>query len=483
MWLKICFVLALFDQMNYIKLIYLSVFCGIISILSFFNIVYSYYLNLYLNLNTYIYTFFLSFILCIFFYVSKKNDVKKTTIYEKILTVFLGYFLLPLIISIPFYFSIYNLTFVNSYFEAISGFTSTGFTIFDNINDIDQSLILWRSSSQWIGGLYFLFSVILLIDIFDHSFKKSLTNFISFNKAETFKQSLKIFLLYTSITLGIFIILNMSGIRLFNSLNLAMTLISSGGFLPSNNLSNVLTNNYQIIVTSLLMLTSFFSIFLVYNLVFAKNHNMNFFNEDIHLLFYFILLMFIFFIFLNFDNNFITLFLSITSSVSNIGFSLNNNSTNLSFILLLLVIIGGSFFSTSSGIRFLKIYSLFKYSINEILSYSKPKNIFVNKHLFSKEYFRLDEIYKYFLSVIIFILSLLFLTFLLTLTDIEFEKSFKLSVLTLMNTVNSSIYGLSDFSFYDLHSLTKYYLIFFMIIGRLELLTLLIICKKFLFKN
>ena len=60
-------------------------------------------------------------------------------------------------------------------------------------------------------------------------------------------------------------------------------------------------------------------------------------------------------------------------------------STNLSFIFLILVIIGGSFFSTSSGIRFLKIYSLFKYSINEILSYSRPKNIFVNKHLFSKE--------------------------------------------------------------------------------------------------
>jgi trk system potassium uptake protein TrkH len=145
--------------------------------------------------------------------------------------------------------------------------------------------------------------------------------------------------------------------------------------------------------------------------------------------------------------------------------------------------IGGSFFSTSSGIRFLKIYSLFKYSINEILSYSRPKNIFVNKHLFSKEFFQLNEIYKYFLSVIIFIISLLFLSFLLTISGIEFENSFKLSILTLMNTVNSSMYVLSDFSFYDLHFLTKYYLIFFMIVGRLELLTLLIICKKFLFKN
>ena len=469
--------------MNYIKLIYLSVFCGIISILSFFNIVYSYYLNLYLNLNTYVYTFFVSIFLALIFYISKNNNKKKVTIYEKILTILTGYFLLPIIIAIPFYFSIYNLTFVNSYFEAISGFTSTGFTIFDNINHIDQSLILWRSASQWVGGLYFLFSIILLIDIFDYSFKKSLTNFISFDKAETLKQSLKIFLLYTSITLGIFFILNIFEIRMFNSLNLAMTIISSGGFLPSNSLSNILIENSQIVITSLLMLMSFFSIFLTYNLIFTKNHNLNFFNEDAHLLIYFLTLLFIFFVFLNFDNNFIELFLSLTSSVSNIGFSLDNNSQNLSFIFLLLVIIGGSFFSTSSGIRFLKIYSLFKYSINEILSYSKPKNIFVNKHLFSKEFFQLNEIYKYFLTVIIFIISLLVLTFLLTLSGIDFEISFKLSVLTLMNTVNSSMYGLSDFSFYDLHFFTKYYLIFFMIVGRLELLTLLIICKKFLFKN
>lgn len=469
--------------MKYFKLIYLSVFFGIVSILAFFNITYSYYLNLYLNLNTYIFTFIVSILLTILFYYSKNNDEKKITIYDKILTILLGYFLLPLVISIPFYFSIYNLTFVNAFFESISGFTSTGFTIFDNINHIDQSLILWRSASQWIGGLYFLFSIILLIDIFDHSFKKSLTNFLSFNKSETFKQAFKIFLFYSLITLSIFIILSLFDIRLFNSLNLAMTIISSGGFLPSNNLSNLLVNNSQVIIISILLLSSFFSIFLIYNLIFTKNHNLNFFNEDIHLLFYFLFLLIIFFVFLNFENNFSELFLSLTSSISNVGFSLNNSSNNLSFVFLILVIIGGSFFSTSSGIRFLKIYSLFRYSINEILSYSRPKNIYINKHLFSKDTFKLDEIYKYFLSVIVFIISLLILTFLLTLSGIDFESSFKLSILTIMNTVNSSMFGLADFSFYDLHFITKYYLIFFMIIGRLELLTLLIICKKFLFKN
>ena len=127
--------------MNRIKLIYLSIFCGLISILSFFNITYSYYLNFYLNLNTYIFTFFISLLFTVLFYISNNDDEKKTTIYEKILTILVGYFLLPLLISIPFYFSIYNLTFINSYFEAISGFTSTGFTTFDNIKYVDPSLI------------------------------------------------------------------------------------------------------------------------------------------------------------------------------------------------------------------------------------------------------------------------------------------------------------------------------------------------------
>ena len=411
------------------------------------------------------------------------NDQQKITIYEKILTILLGYFLLPLIISIPFYLSIYNLTFINSYFEAISGFTSTGFTIFENIKHIDQSLIIWRSSSQWVGGLYFLFSIILLIDIFDNSFKKSLTNFISFNKAETLKQSFKIFILYTLLTLTIFIILNFFNLRTFTSFNLAMTIISSGGFLTTNSLSNILINETQIIVFSLLMLVSFFSIFLSYNLIFFKDRNINFFIEDLHLLFYFLILLIIFFFFFNFDNNFSHIFLSLTSSISNIGLSLNNSPNNLSLVFLILLIIGGSFFSTSSGIRFLKLYSLFKYSINEILSYSRPKNIFNNKLLFSKVNFNQSEIHKYFLSILIFIISLLFLTSLLSVSGINMESSFKLSTLTIMNTVNSSMYGLEEFNFHNLHFSTKYTLILFMIIGRVELLTLLIICKKFLFKS
>jgi trk system potassium uptake protein TrkH len=465
-----------------LQLRYLSFFFGLISILSFFNIIYSYYLNLYLNLNTYYYSLITSLILSILFYKIKIIE-KKPNIYNKILTVFFGYIILPLILSIPFYFSIYNLTLLNSFFESVSGFTSTGFTIFENIKLIDQSLILWRSSTQWIGGLYFLFSIIYLIDIYDESFKKTLTNFISFNSSEILKQATKIFLLYSGLTLLIFIILNIFSLRSFDSLNLAFTLISSGGFLPVNDLSSIIRDNSQIIILSSLMLFSFFSIFFSYNLIFIKNKNINFFYEDLHLIVYFIVVTGIFFLFFSFKNDFLIHLLSISSSISNIGFSLNSKQSNLIFIFLILVIIGGSFFSTSSGLRFIKIYSLFKFSINQILSFSRPKNIFMNKLMFTKINFDFDEINKYFLTVVIFILSFFILTSLLSLNGIEFENSFKLSILTLMNTVNSSIYGLAEFDFNNLNFLIKYILIFFMIVGRIELLTILLILKKFLLKN
>ena len=156
--------------MSRFSLIYIGIFSIIISIFSFFNLIYSNYFNLYLNLYSYIYSLIISFIFGLIFLIKKKDETK-VDIYEKIITVILGYLLLPIFLYIPYYFSIYNITFTNAYFEAVSGFTSTGFSIFENIKHLDESLILWRSSTQWIGGLYFLFSVILLIDIFDVNIK------------------------------------------------------------------------------------------------------------------------------------------------------------------------------------------------------------------------------------------------------------------------------------------------------------------------
>jgi len=468
--------------MNKFILNYLGLFFILLSVLSFFNIVYSYYFNLYLNINTYFYTFLISFVIGVSSFFNKRIEIK-ISIYRKIFTVIVGYFLLPLVIAIPFYLSIYNVSFLNCYFEAISGFTSTGFTIFENIKHIDESLILWRSTSQWIGGIYFLFSILLLIDIFDDSLKKSLTYFISFNYSEIFKQSFKILILYTILTIFIFIVLKVINLRTFDSFNLSMTIISSGGFLPVNNIDSIVNTNLKEVIISLLMLFSFFSLYLFYNIIFLKEKTLNFFAEDIYLFIYFVILSIIFFVLFNIDYNFSSILFSLTSSMSNIGISLQNSPSHLWFLFLIIVVIGGSFFSTSSGLRLLKIYFLFKYSINEILSYSRPNNVYTNKFHLIDSNIEQKDINKYFLSVLIFVISLCLITSLLTIFTINLDEAFKLGILTLMNTVNSSMYNLNNINFIDLNVQSKLVIIVFMIIGRVELLTLLIIAKKFLFKN
>ena len=469
--------------MSRFSLIFIGSFTLLISIFSFLNIIYSYYLNLFLNIDIYFIIFLSTLIVGLFLIFFKQIHFNKINIFEKIFTVILGYLFFPLIISIPFYFSIENISYLNSYFEAISGFTSTGFSIFDNIKQLDQSLIIWRSSSQWIGGLYFLFSLLLLIDIFDDNLKKSLTNYISLNSSETFKQSLKIIIIYSSLTFIIFILLKLINLRTFDSFNLSLTIISSGGFLPMNNFDNLFTSDFSKITLSFLILSSYFSLFFIYNLLFFKKKNLNYLSEDFYLALYLIIIISTLFIFFNSENNFLNILVSLSSSVSNLGISFENVPSNLSFIFLLLVIIGGSFFSTSSGLRVIKILSLVKYSINNLLSNTKPNQIYLNKVALSKSNTEKSDVNKYFLSVLVFIISLFIVSSLLTISGIKFENSFKIGILTIMNTVNSSMYGLSEFNFNNINILSKLSLIIFMIIGRIELLTILILIKKFLFKN
>ena len=466
--------------MSRYSFLFLGAFLLLLSTLAFINLIYSYYFNLYLNVNNYLPTLFISLLFGLSFFLVKKNNIE-LDIFKKILIVLIGYLVLPILIALPFYLSIYNITVVDSYFEAISGFTSTGFTLFDNIKHLDQSLILWRSTSQWIGGLYFLFSIILLIDIFDENLKKSLTNFLSFNSSEFLKQSFKVFIIYIILTLLIFFILKFINFRDFDALNFALTIISSGGFKSINQIEYVLNNDLKIIIFSLTLLFSFFSIFLLYNLIFFKNRYSNYFTEDLYLLFYLSCVFFILFIFSK--NNFPETLLAISSSVSNIGFYLSDAESKKYFVYLILVIIGGSFFSTSSGLRFYKIYTLIKFSINELLSHTKPKQIMISKNIFDKNKINYNVINKYFLTIIVFVFSLFLISSLLSISGLSFSDSIKIGILTLMNTVNSSLFGLEFFNFENLSQLTKIYLIIFMIIGRVEFLTVIILFKKYLFKN
>ena len=91
---------------------YLHLSCYPVSILSFFNILYSSYFDHYLNLDSYLLTLVISLLSALIFYFISKNAEKNIKFYEQLFLIFLVYFFVSLLISIPYYFSYYQLTFV-----------------------------------------------------------------------------------------------------------------------------------------------------------------------------------------------------------------------------------------------------------------------------------------------------------------------------------------------------------------------------------
>ncbi len=470
--------------MNYKRIsFYLGFFCIPIGFLSFINILYSSYFDYFLNISSYIITLIIAIALSIFFIIIGKNSEKKIKFIEQLILVILVYFISSTLFSLPFYLSTNQMTFLNAFFESISGITVTGFSIYENIKYLDPTLILWRSSSQWIGGLYFLFFLVLIFSNKQFNYKMNDLTFSgegNINFENSVKDLfLRIFIFYIVISFFIFLMLNLAEVRMFNSLNLTMTLVSTGGFLPTNSLDKIISTNFQKIIFIFSLIISMLNFFLILN-IFQKKTIIKEHKED----FYLIFLSFILILLVSFKENFsLETIISVISSLSNSGLSLLNPESNLSLYFLLITIIGGSIISNSSGIKLARIYILLKTASAEIIKLISPNSI-INKQIFNSEKKITNENIKIsFLIFISFFFSLFILSGILIFDNIDFEKSFKLSILTITNTSNSEMFGIGKIEFISLLTTSKLSLIIFMIIGKIELISILIIIKKIIIKD
>ena len=469
--------------MNFKNISYfLGLFCLPISFLSFVNILYSSYFDYFLSIDSYFATLLVSLGVGVGLLFYGNRSKKKINFLEQLFLIISVYFLTALLIAIPFYLSNNQVTFINSFFEAVSGLTGTGFSTFKNIKYLDPTLILWRSSSQWIGGLFFLFFLIIIFSSKKFNYKMiSLTysGDTNYSSEENIKNNLlTVFIYYCILSFSLFLLFNISGVRLFNSLNISMTLISSGGFLPTDSLANIISSNFQKIIFILALLLAMFNFYLTFN-IFNKKILIREHKEDLYLLFLSIILI----IFIYFNHNAgLDLIISVLSSLSNSGLTLIK-SDNLSLYFLFITIIGGSLVSNTSGIKLARFYILIKMASSEILKLISPNSV-VNKTIFGSETKITDDNIKVsFLIFISFFLSLFILSSFLVLDNIGFEKSFKLSILTLTNTVNSELFNMENLNFTNLLTSSKISLIIFMIIAKIELVSIFLIFKKILFKD
>ena len=473
--------------MNYKGIFFfLGIYSLSVSVLSVLNILYSIYFDFIIDLNSYLITFSISSLVGLFFCYVGRNHSKDVTLTDQIIFITLSFVLIPCLISIPYIFSIYDIGILNSYFESVSGFTTTGFSIIENVKDIDEPLLLWRSTSQWLGGLFFLIATIGTIGSKQIKIKpayllsggasgRDFYNNFNYN-------FIKILLIYFFSTIFVIFLYSLIDIRLLDAFNLAFTTISSGGFIPAENLSDIIETNLQIFVLSITLLFPIFNFFLLHDVI-TRQFSFRNHQEDLHLGLLVVLLTLFFYFFVIPNEGFANLFFAITSSISTSGITTYSSNLDLSLFFILLTIVGGSLISTSSGFKYTRIYILLKISYQEIYRLVKPINV-IDKNLYNSDAKIDDQDVKIaFLVFIFFIISIFILSSILALDYLTFENSFKLSILTLTNTVSSVLYGVDNLSFLDLNRFTKMSLILFMILGKIEIIAVIYLIKKFIFRE
>ena len=230
-------------------------------------IFFSYFTDSKTGLALYFLTF-VSSLLLLFLSKLITNKIELSRI-SLLLLIVLGWILLPVFISLPYYFSYYQLDYFSSYYEAASGFLGFGISIFNNPGILNEPLLLWRSCSQWLGGFFYLFTVVSILSSTDINFipnKYISLNDNSLNFENKFINNFKnIFYCYLLLSLFIMFFLNFTGLNFFEKLNLMMTIVSSGGFYVKEFLAPI--HKLDTLIISTCFLLSSLNLFIFYEIL------------------------------------------------------------------------------------------------------------------------------------------------------------------------------------------------------------------------
>lgn len=161
-----------------------------------------------------------------------RKNIKKRDGY---ITVTLGWFFLALFGTLPFLFSGAIPDITNAFFETTSGYTTTGATILNNIEALPQSILFWRSLTQWIGGLGFVVLALTILPILGvggmQLYVAEAPGITPDKLKPRIKETAKrLWFIYIGLTLLETIMLKFGGMSFFDAINHSLTTMSTGGF-------------------------------------------------------------------------------------------------------------------------------------------------------------------------------------------------------------------------------------------------------------
>ena len=190
--------------------------------------------------------------------------------------------------ALPFIISGYITNFTDAYFETISGFTTTGCSILDDVECLPHGLLFWRTMTQWIGGLGIVFFTIAIIPSLVGGnvkvFSAEATGPIRAKMHPRLSTTAKwIWSIYLVLTIACAICYYVSGMGLFDCLNYAMTTTATGGFATHNASTGYFHNPYIDYTAIIFMFLSGTSFTLLYTTLFKGRIRQFFRNSEFKL--------------------------------------------------------------------------------------------------------------------------------------------------------------------------------------------------------
>ena len=428
-------------------------------------------------------TFFIGLVL---FFSFKKEKVKIGLRQAFVLTI-LAWLFISLFGSLPFVYTSASLSYTDSFFESVSGITTTGSTVINNLDSLPEGILIWRSLLQWFGGIGIIVLAIAILPTLqiggmqllhmehDDPYEKTLPKINQF--------VLEILILYIVLSLICALLYYIAGMSGFDSIIHAMTTISTGGY-SNHNQSFAFFNSLSIEIIGIIFMIIGSLPFVIYLQLLHKQNLLIIKDDQIKLFFQILLLIILLTIIWLFLFKSIPIEESIRMSIFNItsiltgtGYTVNNYSNWGSFglvIMIIIMFIGGCAGSTTGGIKIFRLQILFRGAKVQIKKLLQPHAVIpmrFNEKTVNENTYNSIMVF-FFMYICIFLLSSVCLSFF----NIDFITAFSAAASAISNVgpgIGNVIGPNGNYS--SIHDGAKWILAITMLIGRLEIFTVLVL--------
>ena len=424
------------------------------------------------------------------------EENRKLNLQQAFLLTTLSWLSIAIFGSIPFLLSDLNLSYVDAFFESMSGITTTGSTVITNLDDVSKSILIWRAILQWLGGIGVIVMAITILPLLNvggmQLFRMESSDTTEKILPKTREITLIISIIYLALTFACGISYWTAGMNIFDSIAHSMTTIATGGFSTYSD-SIGYFKNPKIEIISIIFIVLGSMPFIAY-LKFVKGDKKVFLKDTqikglVYILIISVLLMFFYLMLSNKDYSFsenlrISTF-NVVSILSGTGYVTTDFSLWGKFPLvffLFLMFVGGCAGSTTCGIKIFRFQILGHFIINQIKKLVYPHGVFSTKY--NNEKISNTFIYSIMTFVFLYFFIFFILAALLSINGLDFITAISGSASAISNVGP----GLGDVigpngNFSDLPNFSKLSLSLGMLLGRLELFAVLVLFFPSFWKN